>query len=167
MAFCFAAGTTNAEENKDRAAGEKMFALKVRPLLAEKCLACHGKNAEKIESGLNLTTRAGMLKGGEVSEQVLVPGDAAKSLLYVAVTWEDPSCEMPPKENDRLTKEQTWWVRDWINAGAPWPSDEEIARIIAAEAKNQKDLIAVKTCLQTIVNFLVISVVSYSLDRVR
>ncbi len=86
-----------------------------------------------------------MLKGGEVSDAVLVVGNAAKSLLYIATTWEDPSCEMPPKENDRLSKEQTWWIRDWINAGAPWPDEEKIASIVKADAANQRGLVTVKT----------------------
>ena len=146
MVFLTVAGTLPAfgEEKGNVSRGERLFALNVRPLLAEKCLACHGKNRKKIESGLDLTTRAGMLKGGEVSDHVLVPKDAGKSLLYIAATWEDPSCEMPPKENDRLTKEQTWWIRDWINAGAPWPSDDKIARIIEAQTSEQ-GRITVKT----------------------
>ncbi len=133
-----------AEQKSEASQGERLFALKIRPLLAEKCLACHGKDKGKIESGLDLTSREGMLKGGEVSHQVLVPKNAAKSLLYVATTWEDPSCEMPPKENDRLTKEQTWVIRDWINAGAPWPSEEKIARILKAK-KSEAGQITVKT----------------------
>ena len=36
---------------------------------------------------------------------------------------------MPPKEADKLTEEQTWMIRDWINAGAPWPSEEDEAII--------------------------------------
>jgi hypothetical protein len=134
-----------ADENKQPTVGERLFALKVKPLLAEKCLACHGKDREKIESNLDLTTREGMLKGGDVSSEVLVPGNAAKSRLYIATTWEDPACEMPPKENDRLTKEQTWWIRDWINAGAPWPDEEKIAAIVKADAANQQRLVTVKT----------------------
>ena len=133
-----------AEETAEVSQGERLFALKVRPLLAEKCLACHGKDKDKIESGLDFTTRKGMLKGGEVSKQVLVPKNAGKSLLYIATTWEDPSCEMPPKENDRLTKEQTWWIRDWINADAPWPSEEKIARILKAQ-KAEAGQVTVKT----------------------
>ncbi len=141
----FNAGMLFAEEKAEFTPEERLFALKVRPLIAEKCLACHGKNREKIESGLDLTTRAGMLKGGEGSQQVMVPHQAEKSLLYVATTWEDPGCEMPPKENDRLTKRQTWLIRDWINAGAPWPSEERITKILKADKTNSQGLITVKT----------------------
>ena len=114
--------------------GERLFALHVQPLLAAKCFACHGKDKDKIEAELDLTTRAGMLKGGETSPEVLVPGKAAKSLLYIATTWKNPDLEMPPKENDRLTEQQTWQIRDWINEGAPWPGAAKIAEIVKQHA---------------------------------
>ena len=49
--------------------------------------------------------------------------------MYIATTWTDEDYEMPPKEADRLTEEQTWLIRDWIDAGAPWVSDEDIGVI--------------------------------------
>jgi hypothetical protein len=52
---------------------------------------------------------------------------------------------MPPKENDRLSREQTWAVRDWINAGAPWPDDEKIAAIVKAHEAEQSRLVRVAT----------------------
>jgi mono/diheme cytochrome c family protein len=115
--------------------GELLFALHVRPLLTSKCFACHGEDKDKIEGELDLTTRSGMLKGGETSDEVLVPEKAVKSLLYSATTWKDPDLQMPPKENDRLTEQQTWHIRDWINEGAPWPSDEKIAAIVKRHAE--------------------------------
>ena len=104
--------------------GEKLFALKVKPLLEQKCFSCH--NNEDLKGDLVLTSLEDMLLGGESSDEVLVPGDAAGSLIYIATTWTDEDYEMPPKEADRLTEEQTWLIRDWINAGAPWVSDEDI-----------------------------------------
>ena len=107
--------------------GEKLFALKVKPLLKQKCFGCH--NDEDLEGDLILTNLEDTLLGGESSDEVLVPGDAAKSLMYISTTWSDPDYEMPPKEADKLTEEQTWMIRDWINAGAPWPSEEDEAII--------------------------------------
>lgn len=112
----------NAED--DYTEGEKLFALKVKPLLKQKCFACHG-GEDKIKGDLILTNLEDMLLGGESSDDVLVPGDAAKSLLYLSTTWELEDYEMPPKEADKLTEEQTWHIRDWIDAGAPWPSEED------------------------------------------
>ena len=44
--------------------GVRLFALKVFPLLKEKCFACHGEDPGKIEGGLSLVSRDGMLRGG-------------------------------------------------------------------------------------------------------
>ena len=46
--------------------------------------------------------------------------------------------EMPPKEADKLTEEQTWWIRDWINEGAPWPSEERVALIQKKYAEGEQ-----------------------------
>lgn len=138
------------EQNSDKSPaeitpGEQLFALKVRPLLAEKCFVCHGKDPEEVGGELNLLSRAGMLKGSETSKSVLVPGKSDQSLLYIATTWKDAAYEMPPKENDRLTEAQTWLIRDWIDAGAPWPSDERIAAIVRAHSASEADGVQVAT----------------------
>jgi mono/diheme cytochrome c family protein len=103
--------------------GEKLFALKVRPLLKQKCFSCH--NDEDLKGDLVLTNREDMLLGGESSDEVLIPGDGENSLMYISTTWKLEDYEMPPKEADKLTEEQTWLIRDWITAGAPWPSEDD------------------------------------------
>ena len=78
---------------------------------------------------LVLTSRKDMLLGGESSDKVLISGDGEKSLMYISTTWTLEDYEMPPKEADKLSEEQTWLIRDWITAGAPWPSEEDEAII--------------------------------------
>lgn len=102
----------------------KLFSEQVRPLLKAKCLACHGDDPKDLKGGLDLRTRAAALKGGESGEPALVPGDPAKSPLFVSVTRPADGLQMPPKENDRLTAEQVEQVRKWITAGAPWLEDK-------------------------------------------
>jgi hypothetical protein len=117
----------SADEKQDSAAtaeAEKLFVRKVLPLLQERCLACHGEKPDDIKGDLDVSTREGLLTGGESGEPSLIPGDAAVSPLYQAIRWE--SLEMPPKENDRLTAAQIEHFRQWIDAGAPWPSEERI-----------------------------------------
>ncbi len=58
------------------------FETQVAPLLQSHCLKCH--NPVKLRGGLDLTTRTGMLKGGEAGA-VVVPGKSADSLLYAKV----------------------------------------------------------------------------------
>ena len=114
--------------------GEKLFALKVKPLLAQKCNACHGDDPKKIKGDLDMRTRESMLRGGETYEdEVLIPGKGEKSFLYILSTRVEEDMEMPPKEADKLTKEQTWWIRDWINEGAPLAGRKE--RVPAIQEK--------------------------------
>ncbi|MBA63862.1 MAG: hypothetical protein CMJ76_16025 [Planctomycetaceae bacterium] len=104
--------------------GEELFAIKVLPLLKQKCFQCHG-SGEDLKGGYDLTTRMGLLKGGESGEVSVIPGKPMESLLVSALKWE--GYEMPPKENDRLSEQQINWVEKWIQAGAPWPDAEIIA----------------------------------------
>ena len=106
---------------------EALFAHKIWPLISAKCLACHGDEKQKGE--LDLRTRDVALVGGE-NGAAIKPGDAAGSLFYQAVTWEDEDLQMPPKENDRLTRTEVYLIREWINAGAPWPGPDRVRELV-------------------------------------
>ena len=110
--------------------GEVLFAVRLQPLFAEKCLACHGDKPDAIESEFDMRSRASLLRGGSsFGEAVLIPGSAEDSYLHVLTRRVEPDYEMPPKEADRLTDQQNQWIEEWINAGAPWPSDERVLEI--------------------------------------
>jgi mono/diheme cytochrome c family protein len=121
-------GSTLSAQEDSYTDGEKRFALNVKPLLKQKCFACHG-SGEKIEGDLILTSRQEMLSGGESSDDVLIPGNGNGSLLFKSTTRKTEDCQMPPKEADKLTEDQTWLIRDWIDAGAPWPTEQDQAII--------------------------------------
>ncbi len=113
--------------------GKRLFDEQVRPLLAQKCLACHGEDGQ-VEGGLDLSSCAGLLRGGESKQPAITPGDPEKSRLLLAVTRRDPKLVMPPEEADRLTDAQITSLRDWIAAGAPWvdePATSAAKRVAA------------------------------------
>ena len=94
------------------------FENKIRPALAEYCYQCHSRD-EKIRGGLNLDSKIGWQHGGDSGESVIVPGNPEASLLYTAITWDDPDYEMPPK---RMIPESVIAdFRKWIEMGAPDP----------------------------------------------
>jgi mono/diheme cytochrome c family protein len=99
-----------AEKDKPRAPAVT-FEADIRPLFQTKCWRCHGAKTRKAE--LNLTTAAGVLKGGE-SGPAIVPGVPQKSLLYEKVR----GGLMPPGKKDRLSASETLSIRRWIEAGA-------------------------------------------------
>ncbi|HTN77224.1 MAG TPA: DUF1549 domain-containing protein, partial [Pirellulaceae bacterium] len=92
------------------------FARDVVPLLEQRCVRCH--SAEKSKGGLQLTTLAGLLSGGE-SGAAIVPGKPDESLLLDMITGTKPAM---PVEGAALTKAEVERLRAWIAAGAKWPA---------------------------------------------
>jgi cytochrome c553 len=98
------------------AADVEFFEKKVRPLLVEQCFSCHGNG--KTKGGLDASSRAGLLKGGD-SGAAIVPGEPEKSLLIQAVK-QTGELKMPPKS--KLTPADTDALTQWIQRGAAWPA---------------------------------------------
>ncbi len=96
---------------------ERVLFERASAVLTEHCLRCH--SGESPESGLNLTTRDGILAGGELEGAAFDPEDRAASSLLLALRYE--TLEMPP--NGRLADADIQAVENWAQAGLPWPSD--------------------------------------------
>ena len=109
----------------DRSRAERLFAHRIQPVLVSKCLACHGKDKQK--GGLDLRSRNAASAGG--GSGLALAGGREQSLLYQAITWLDEDLQMPPKENDRLGARDVELIGQWIDAGAPWPSESRITEL--------------------------------------
>lgn len=97
------------------AAGSE-FATKVLPLLTERCGKCH--NPDKQKGDLVLTTKDGILAGGE-NGAVLVAGkpDDSTMLTNLLLPLTDDA-HMPPEGKPQPTPEEIALLRAWIAAGA-------------------------------------------------
>jgi mono/diheme cytochrome c family protein len=100
------------------------FEGKVRPILEDHCFDCHGEDEQKHK--LRLDTAAGILRGGESGEPLLVRGLSAESYIIKRVTSKNPKEVMPPK-GERLTAEEVATLKTWIDAGAKMPGEEAAA----------------------------------------
>ena len=109
---------TRADENDATPAQIEFFERKVRPLFAEHCYSCHSVNADSIQAGLLMDSRAALLQGGD-SGEAIIPGDPDASLLIQAVRYE--SYEMPPK--GKLPAEDIETLQRWVEMHAPWPTE--------------------------------------------
>jgi cytochrome c553 len=98
------------------------FEAKVRPLLVERCHECHG--AETQEAGLRLDGRAAILRGGDTGPAI-VPGKPDQSELIRAVRYDPEGYQMPP--DGKLSDEQIAILTRWVESGAPWPSETDVA----------------------------------------
>jgi mono/diheme cytochrome c family protein len=97
------------------------FIRDVRPILAEKCLHCHGADEQSREGGLRLDLAEAAAVGGDSGEPAIVGGDPDASQLIHRITTTDESERMPPVDSKPpLTEEQIDIVRRWIAAGAPY-----------------------------------------------
>ena len=67
----------------------EFFEAKIRPVLAQRCYACHNSKMAAPKGDLILDTKEGLLKGG-VSGPVLVPGKPADSRLMKVLSYTDP-----------------------------------------------------------------------------
>ncbi len=99
-------------------ADERLFESKVRPLLIDRCLKCHGPG--KQEGGLRLDSRLGWMKGGD-NGPAIVPGNADESLLLLAVRHTDPDLKMPP--DGMLNDVEIAALEQWIKEGATDPRE--------------------------------------------
>ena len=102
----------------------EFFENKVRPVLVKNCFRCHGENEKAIKGGLRLTSREGILKGGDTGPAI-VPGNPEQSLLVKAIRYKDTNTAMPPKQ--KLTDTEIAALTKWVEIGAPWPGSDSTA----------------------------------------
>jgi hypothetical protein len=96
----------------------------IRPLLSDRCFACHGPDDAKREGNLRLDVSSGELGPFHTRDgyQVIKPGDADVSELWKRLTTDDASLQMPPRESIKkpLTEAQRELIRQWILQGAKY-----------------------------------------------
>ncbi|TAD87505.1 MAG: DUF1549 domain-containing protein, partial [Bacteroidetes bacterium] len=96
----------------------------VRPLLSDKCFACHGPDANKRESGLRLDIEAeakAPLKDAP-NTFAIVAGKPELSMLIQRITTPDSTLIMPPPESHLgvLNDGEVAILRKWITEGAKY-----------------------------------------------
>ena len=118
---------TSAEPTAE---GIEFFEKKIRPVLVERCYACHSGQSSVIQAGLLLDSREGMQRGGKAGP-ILVPGEPDESLVIKALTYNEKDLKMPPGE--KLPDEQIADFKTWIKMGAPDPRRESKAAAALAQ----------------------------------
>lgn len=97
------------------------YSRQIKPILASKCLSCHGPDEEGRKAGLRLDTRDGALAETESGGRAIVAGSPDKSELLDRITHEDADLRMPPKELAKdVTPAEVELLRRWIAEGAEY-----------------------------------------------
>jgi hypothetical protein len=101
-------------------AGPVDFNRDVRPIISDKCLACHGpdEKARKAKLRLDIEREA---KANRDGTHAIVPGKPEESELVSRITNKDESERMPPKKaNKPLTAAEIDILTRWVQEGAKW-----------------------------------------------
>jgi hypothetical protein len=99
--------------------GQQQLFHHAAEVLRENCLRCHSGASPKGE--LDLTTREGILAGGQQGGNAFDPDDPGSSTLLLAIQYE--GFEMPP--TGQMSPKKIGILEKWLSQGMPWPSDHK------------------------------------------
>jgi hypothetical protein len=92
------------------------FTRQIKPILANKCFACHGPDEKERKAELRLDVR------DEAVPSVIKPGDGEHSEVVVRITTGDADSRMPPSDSKKpaVTADEAKLIRRWIDEGAEY-----------------------------------------------
>ncbi|MCA9063737.1 MAG: PSD1 domain-containing protein [Planctomycetaceae bacterium] len=98
------------------AAEPVLYGRDIRPILSDRCFACHGPDREGQENDLRLDTRDAAIQGAIDVDQ------PASSELLARVLTDDPDLIMPPLQAGKppLTPAEIALLKQWIEEGATY-----------------------------------------------
>ncbi len=109
--LCWAASAAAAAEIDPHAAA--------RALLVNRCVECHGEDAQ--EGGLRLDSRGSILRGGQFGP-IATAGSGTEGELLDRIRTADADERMPPS-GEPLTAEEIASITAWLADGLPWPGE--------------------------------------------
>ena len=114
---------------------------KVHPLLQENCWKCHGAE-KKIKGDLVLSTRQGLLDGGEIGPAVNLEKPES-SLILEMISYKDEDHQMPPI--GKLADDQIATLAEWIKRGLPFDPKDEVTHHHEEEEKFSNTIVNERT----------------------
>lgn len=112
------------------------FSRDIQPILEQSCVRCHGEKKQK--GGLRLDTHAGLLEGGDDEAAIDVDQPDQSYLLTLVSHPAEHDDVMPPqgkKGEPPLTAKQIVDLKQWIQAGAPWPEGQ----VLQAKKRSRRE----------------------------
>jgi len=110
------------EEAMTEVPDEIDFNYDVKPILSDKCFACHGPDMAKQKAGLRLDIAENAFKALEGSgKHPIVKGKPEQSEVVNRMLSDNPEIKMPPPEfKVELTTEEIAIITKWIEQGATY-----------------------------------------------
>ena len=117
------------------------FNFQIRPLLSDRCFACHGPDEKSRKKKLRLDTREGLFKELDDGMAVVKPGDVEKSELIRRILATDDD-QMPPEDSHlTLSDAEKELLKRWVAQGAEFKSHWaflSVEKVQPPEPKNKK-----------------------------
>ena len=122
------------------------FNRDVRPILSDRCFACHGPDHEDRQAGLRLDDRAAAIAALDSGLTAVVPGDPATSEIIARITSTDPEIVMPPPRiNKPITPAEAEILKRWVAEGAEYRGHWAFERVERPAMPDVKDAAWQKT----------------------
>ena len=97
------------------------FGREIRPVLADRCFACHGLDESSRETDMRLDTKEGLYQELDSGDVAVVPGEPEQSAIYTRLVTSDEDMRMPPVDSGKeLSSEEIEAIKRWIDQGAEW-----------------------------------------------
>ncbi|MEC7567070.1 MAG: PSD1 and planctomycete cytochrome C domain-containing protein [Planctomycetota bacterium] len=110
----FLASTANAAEPIS-------FNKQIRPILADRCFACHGPDSAQRVSDMRLDQQETIFMELPSGEFPIVRGKPSESELIHRILSEDADHKMPPTDSGKtLNAQEIELIRQWVSEGADW-----------------------------------------------
>lgn len=112
----------------------------IRPILSDKCFACHGPDANKREADLRLDVEEAAFAALKENPNkfAVVPGKPDESEVYHRIISEDPGELMPPAESNlKLSENEIAIIKKWIEQGAKYEPHWAFVKAEKAQVPNQ------------------------------
>jgi hypothetical protein len=142
---------TGTNQLSSASGNEISYNYQVRPILSDKCFACHGPDKNKQEAGLRLDIEASAkaLLRETKGAYAIVAGKPEKSEMIKRITSTDPSYQMPTPASHLgvLNKDEIEILTKWVKQGAKYekhwafvlPKKVTLPQIEEGWAKNEID----------------------------
>ena len=115
----------------------------VRPILSDKCFACHGPDANTREANLRLDEADAAYAPLQETKGAfaIVKGKPEQSELYKRIISTDPHYQMPTPESNvgPLTEQQVAIIKKWIQQGAEYEKHWAFLAPVKPEVPQTKD----------------------------
>jgi hypothetical protein len=123
VVFLQSCGNSTTQATQEQIPDVVSYNFDIRPILSDKCSACHGPDANKRQAGLRLDDPESAFKAlkEHPGAHALVAGKPQQSEVFLRITTQDTSKLMPPiSSNLKLSSHEIDLIEKWIKQGAKY-----------------------------------------------